>query len=757
MERLFQSKLNALRLEHSLGKIEIDDLLHLPAKDQAHYMDSIHALTHNQKVKGKETPTDRVMYYHGTHDEVGENCIKIYLRKSMKTKYSKEPVTANTYEEAAEALFLGWKNSPPHFKNMIEPKYDVSGLGFKFSADSNVLYAAQVFSMKPFVPKKGLESPLDAYAIKGSNAKTCDCVHSKDGQDAIGSLMLVLGTDSIYVKSENYLAVKKFFNGAKDGMYIDVVLRDQFVCANNNLLHGSPVYDGTMLKPVYFKELYKRNKAPGPKNFYAALCKRPDRFDKYQYEMNYGFIKNNVACWYTWPMEVPGENLKLLQLFPKWIEEKDLEVPVDTFAGELNFLIPFERGKTKLDPKKEHELKQKLEIYKPFIKDIDIHTFSSIEGDQVINERLQKQRAEEIKMTIEKITGKLSKTSIESEENWADFYKQIENGRFSYLKTKSHAEIKQLLKQPVFLDSIDPLIRKTRTARISVKLEAIIDGKSPPQLIIGSYKKAIASGDSLKAFAYQNRLLQALFASQLTNADITGVDIPYKKKFLRIWTNKIAMVTFDPELTYTHETRDMALEAQRIDSTHKPLQFNLCIMTLKFLNDYGDTIMPIKKLERIMKYCESLGPDDSVLVAKMWLNYHVISAYQNWWTHQYDKIDDHLKEIRKYFESGFISEREALKLGLLFNFYGRTWWTVDLLYPFIKKGTNNEDLLYLFVKTYTGNNSNKIPEAEWIGYLDKARKMNENRFFNWVDKETFQLMRIPLLKKEFCQIQQSRK
>ncbi len=756
IESSFYQRLNQLREEKGCGKLFTDPILKLAANDQAAYMQSTHKVGHDQKVKGKETPHKRVVFYNGTHDQVGENCIEIFLKRPMKTKYSHDPVTVTTYEQAAEALFLGWKNSPGHYKNMITPGYDVAGLGFAFSPDSSILYCTQVFSAKPYIQPKGLESPIDAYGIKPNNKTVCACFESKEYAHLVATIRLVQGPDSLYIESEDLPALKSFFNKPADAIYFDVVLRDQFVCANNNLLHGSEIYDGTMLPPVYFKELFKRNQAYGKNNFYGTLCAIPPKFNKYIHEINYGFVKENFGCTYTWPVTVPGENLKVLQLYPKWMELPNEKIPVDTFNGELSFNIPFARGKTELSPGQQKNLTKKLQIYKDFVKSVSIKTYSSVEGSTQINLKLQQQRADVLKNEIQEVTGKLPNIETESQENWDEFYKQVQHGKFSFMKDFSKTEIKEMLKNKVLLDSMDYILQKTRIAKITVQLEARVDGSSDPQLIIGAYKKAVAAGDSLRSFRYQNRLLQSVFRRELTNGDITEVQLPFEKKFLPHWTNYIALATFDPELIYTHETREMALRAMNIDTSFIPLQFNMCIMTLKFIGDYMDTLMPVPQLERKMNASYGMKTkEDSSLVNKMWLNYHIISAYHHWLRHEFDKIDPDLLYIKDYFVAQKITENEALKLGLLFNFYGRYSWTIDILQPFIKQDTKSEDIQFLYIETYAGVYENGSSDPEWIANLKKARDMNLKRFYHWINDDNFQLMRVPEIKKEFCTISKS--
>ena len=141
--------------------------------------------------------------------------------------------------------------------------------------------------------------------------------------------------------------------------------------------------------------------------------------------------------------------------------------------------------------------------------------------------------------------------------------------------------------------------------------------------------------------------------------------------------------------------------------------------------------------------------DDSALVNHMWLNYSILSVYRHWQLHQYDKLNKHLLNIKKYYPLAKITEEEALHLGLLFNFYTRNSWALDISLPYLKKGTTNEGLVFLYLQTY--GYSGNLASAEWAGYLKKAKAMNPERFNYWIDKDDFQNLRAPEIKKEFCE------
>lgn len=752
IESEFLTRLNALRTDQKLNTLGTDNILKKAAADQAGYQEEKHFLTHEQTVKGKEKPQNRVFYYYGTHDLVGENCIKIPLKLPFKTKYKNTPIEVKTYADAGEALFMGWKNSPGHYKNMINPDYDVSGLGFAFDKDSSYLYCAQVFGAKPF--QFGVEylSPPDAYGVLESKPSVCDVFNSGEAKRAMRSLQLVYSGDSIFLRSEEADLLRRFFNKPNDAIYFDIVQRKQFVCDKNNLLHGSAVFDGKMLQPIPFSEIFKRSRIKDGKNLYASVCRTPKQLSAHKTDqLSYGFIKNGYSCEYIYPIDIPAENMQMLDLYPKWIYMQNLEVKPDSFEGTLSFTIPFERGEVQLSEQKKKQLSEKLEIYQPFIKKVNLQTFSSIEGSTTGNIKIQELRSANIAAILKTYHIDSLTFKTQTAENWDDFFALIENTEVGYLKSFSKDKIKEKLKSKLLLDSLDYLLRVNRTALLTLDIKAVVNNESNPYLILAAYKKSIEQGDSLKAFTNQNKLLEYVTKYQFESTDLLPVTIPLTRKFLPHIANYLAVTVKDNELFYSRFATDIALQASKIDENYLPVKFNLCIINLKYLHEFNDTLIPIIELEKKMNDCFKLGTyEDSIIVNHMWLDYSILSLYKNWSRHLYQNIDKHLAGVKKYYPGSHISEAEAIKLGLLFNLYSRADWTCDLLLPYTRTKTKNEDILFLFIQTYGSFKSGIIQPVEWEKYLKRAKKMNPSRFNKWVDEDNFQLLRDPVVKKVFC-------
>jgi len=89
------------------------------------YMVTKDILDHTQV--GTSTPdmVSRVKKVGGRFRTMGENIQ--YEGFTIRTTNGVESIIAPTYEELANNLWLNWKNSPPHYKNIINPEFTMLG------------------------------------------------------------------------------------------------------------------------------------------------------------------------------------------------------------------------------------------------------------------------------------------------------------------------------------------------------------------------------------------------------------------------------------------------------------------------------------------------------------------------------------------------------------------------------------------------------------------------------------------------------
>lgn len=128
--------------ENNDRKILNQDLyLKKAAEDHAKFIAKIQNLSHEQTDEKKLKPKDRV-FFHGGNSFVlvGENLLFTSIKEQI---YTDEDL-----ETLALKMFNLWKNSPNHYKNMIEHKYLYTEIGFSIDWENNKIYAVQLFGAK---------------------------------------------------------------------------------------------------------------------------------------------------------------------------------------------------------------------------------------------------------------------------------------------------------------------------------------------------------------------------------------------------------------------------------------------------------------------------------------------------------------------------------------------------------------------------------------------------------------------------------
>jgi len=157
LEHFIKIRIDSVRLGKNLGKLQSDSLLYLAAQDQAIFLVKKPEIGHIQPGKKKKNPMDRAHYYHADYHMIGENVERIFYLTSMEMrKVSKKPVFIRTYDQAATEMVEGWVHSPPHYKNILTPEFDLTGVAVSVNPKDKSMIGVQVFGMAPegFHPPK---------------------------------------------------------------------------------------------------------------------------------------------------------------------------------------------------------------------------------------------------------------------------------------------------------------------------------------------------------------------------------------------------------------------------------------------------------------------------------------------------------------------------------------------------------------------------------------------------------------------------
>lgn len=150
MEHFIKIRIDIVRHGKRLGILQNDSCLYQAAVDQAMYLVKKTEIGHIQNNRKKNTPMDRAHYYKADYPMIGENVARIYYLTNMQMKkVSKKPVFLRTYDEAAAEMVEGWVHSPPHYKNILTPPFDLTGVAISVNPRDKSITGVQVFGMAP--------------------------------------------------------------------------------------------------------------------------------------------------------------------------------------------------------------------------------------------------------------------------------------------------------------------------------------------------------------------------------------------------------------------------------------------------------------------------------------------------------------------------------------------------------------------------------------------------------------------------------
>lgn len=745
LENLFQEQLNELRRSKGLGTIVMDVVLAKAGQDQAEYQNRINKLTHDQITKGKETPTDRVLFYKGLHSRVGENCILIYIGTPVKDK-SGAIYTIATYQEAATELFKGWFNSPPHYQNMITPYYENAGLGFSYNPRTKQLYAAQVFGTKPYsAPYPEYSNTENSWGVKSSDSKICSGYGSYQFVAGIFSNYLVIDGDSIFQYYMSEKDARNILSGPNDGIAIDIIFREQLTCARNHNFHPSLIHDGIMLKPVYSTQLFAKNQRKSTGEFYTFVGLLPKNIQSKSIQLNTILIRNGVMCTYSYPVTVVSENHNLLKLRPKWAFYEG-EVEAASFKSNFSFDIPFKNADDQISEETRKMIWEKALIYAPFITDLTIRAFSSVDGPEKFNLELQNKRAKNILEIFNSLLDPKVKVTLEAKENWTMFNEQILNTPYEYFKKFDKESIKKKLSNKTTRDSLLPFLDVQRVAKLNFSVDVKYDNKSSNFVLPLALFNTIQRKDSLQSRIIHSRLTHALVKEEISPDQYCETDVPLDRKFLPVLSNYVGAYAMSNKFS-TDDRFDFIRSALELGRDYYRMKFNFVIYALRYWSERGQYIVDPDEMEKVIQTFRA-DVEDS-LVDNMLLNYYVTSAYYFFEAHQYTKMYHSLEGIRELYPKTLVDLNDAKKLMLLFNMYYKFEWSMPLMKPFITSGKFDEDALFLYTRTACLYRS-AVTDDELLALLKQYIQYNKTRYCNWINREDWQLLRIDWMKDLYC-------
>ncbi len=732
LRKILTKKINTLRKQKNKVPLKQDISLEKAAKLHTRYMAKHQKLVHEEANEQYKNPSNRVASFNKSFVNIKENILY--------TKPVRLPLNRKTLYNLAATLFLQWKNTPTHYTTMISEKYTHSGYGFKYNRKTKRIYATQILGKKTDITVKE-QFYNKAFGIKKRD-KTCSSfINYNDNLITnMGNSLRIINGEIIF-KYHDKAGLKRIIKSANDGIAIDLVSKEQLSCEHKNKLDKSPIYDGTMLKPIYRNAFFAKNKAQSDFRYIANLGKIPKSLLNKKLSPNLILIKNGKKCAYKVPAEIPSKSYRLLPVKPIIYTPK-IALKTSGVNTIKRLFFNFKSGNPTAinSPKITSSTKN---VYR-----IDIKSFTSVDGITANNNKLHNKRATYIKNYIsKKIDLAKIKVYTEAKENWELCnYQLLLLGKDSLVKldveTKKNYIQKNLINQ--------------------WKEELSLQRKSTATLFeYGTWKKNEhhAYNNLVHALITNNNDLAnkalATMYKQKNNNSILGQDFILERLIKRkeLVQNTAALIiknihyyNIDKIVFYVSKWLSKPKELSK--DAQKNL-LNLYAITTRELLQNWDT--DSKKLSKVVHPDKVLDLLDqfkgSEKMTALFLNFHMASIEYYGQTNYSPMIDVSFDYIINYFKKKAMTIEDDIALCLFFNSWSRFDLTVKLLHHSYLYKELNEEALFIFLKTAVAY---RRLDRETLKYLHKqAIDFNKEKWCSWINKN-FQNLRSNDVKKLYC-------
>lgn len=556
----------------------------------------------------------------------------------------------------------------------------------------------------------------------------------------------------------------QLFRKNSDGITVDVLLRDDFNCDRKNTLYTTKVSRGTLLPPVYLKEMKEKMQVADNGMVLVDLGLLPQEFRGNEYELNLLLLNKKYVCHYTYFYNIKRYKWDLLNmgLYTDTVISNEKEPEDSTRITEkvttaiqykkLNFTIPFEKNKSNYTKEDIVPLYDSLSLNLYDIKRINIRAYSSVEGSKANNIKLQELRAKSIVEAMQTFQTEEIIYNISSAENWLEFYDDIKGTEFESLSSKSKEEIKQKLSKD-YAAKMEPILGQHRKAVIEIEIEKKTTFKNfTEEQIVTAFKQSITDKDEETAKELMNLAFQRVINKESPNNFLNQLEIPNQQEFGLLNNRKTVFQYFLDEEDLMATYTDM-LELQKLLPKSKEVNYNLASLKFKLWLAGSEEIKP-EAFEKEIKMLTRYGVSPK-LVNRMLINYNIIMSEVNMFKRDYNAKDKNLKSIFMKYKTIKPTSQDLLRLAQYFVAYGKYDWATKLLKPYIGKVDTDEDLLFYYINL-TVANEKTVKERSYKKIILNAVDLNEQRFCKIFDSAlqggvSFQLLDIPVLKENFCE------
>ena len=754
LQQILEDEINAARIKQDMDSLKRNSILQNAADDQAEYMAAKDMATDRQSGK-KKTVGRRIKYYGGSN-----NGAEIVTKASPK-----KGKFFLTYKKLAQDVMFRLLKSKKTSIYIVNPVYVFCGIGAELNDAGKKVYISVVFgnydSFNNGAERRDeMDIPFSKrrYRLKHRDDKICS--KTKKFKD-LSSLQESLHVEDgkIYFQYNNLKALKKLIKDPKDGLAVDIVQKVQFGCTGDNIIDNTLVNRGIMQKRLFTRKLYKKNLITDKKQrktkIKVLLGTIPPELDG-EYEINLMIIKQKHVCRECAPVaHIEGtiKYTKELDLLADTIQTNTEPYVPKAEKNVLTFKIPFERNKFDYQKEDIEPFIKKLKEPDFIIEKLKITAYSSIEGSDANNKRLQEKRAKSIVSALSQRQKTEIKPEIVTGYSWDDFKRDLAGTEYDNLTKMSMTEAQQYIKNNRLSKKLEPYLKNERYGTIELHITYEITGDKEQPYVVSRFNKAVKNNDKELALSIQKYIFKKVLAKEYDSLAVSNQEIPMNSGMAGIYMNKLWLQKYVRADLLDKSYCDKIDALSHLAPDNCYLKFNSIYCKIHNKTSYADESEISQYQESIDNLYKTSLSKETIDLLNLEFQISVIQAIDTTDTPS-PLVKEKLQKIKEIANIDQANDdwKNAMKLSHIFVQAKDFNFAAKILEPFIYGKSINEKLLYNYIYLCTYSDA-RIFSNRFVYAMKKAQEINPKRFCELFTKNkiSFQVLRNSLVKEIYCQ------
>ncbi|MFN6038458.1 MAG: hypothetical protein ACK452_08315, partial [Bacteroidota bacterium] len=598
--------------------------------------------------------------------------------------------------------------------------------------------------------------------MKGPDAKVCkQCDAWKDFEKLRDSLVIEDG--KIYLKYNNLKYLKRILKKENDGFAVDVVQYAQYERPEYNIVDNNLLHKGVMQRVVYRDKLFSKNLIkPDPKSkknqkinsLKVALGKMPSNITG-KYELNLIVVQEGRICKTVLRSYIEKGNQESntpLEMITEPLAEaaKNPAFEPRSETAILNFVVPFERGKSEFKPEDIKPLLDALQEPDFKIEGLYIYAYSSIEGDSATNTQLQINRAKSIAEVLHKLNNTKVDPMIKTNDSWLLFQMEVEDGKYDTLaKMGKHRAIKKINSDPKLLEELEPILSRERFAQIVMDVTYDISGSKEEKFCSVKFAQAVKQGNQKQALKIMDYISKKVKAGVYTQDSWDKLDIPFEKKNVPLLMTKKYHEYIHKGKTIDEQDFEDVSKISNLDPSDNFAKYNKIFCKIKVDTSLGDNAAQVAIQSSIDAMYKTDIPKKAIDALNAEWNFKQMDYYDTIEGME-DKVEACVQRIKKFYDFKGTSWENALKLSYVLARSKEYEFAANLLEPFLKAKEVDENLLFDYI-SIASHLPSKFFSRNFSGALALAKEKNQERYCKLFGDPymSFQVMDNPNVKKVY--------